>query len=139
MPYDYIFAINHFEHRLIAHSIWFIQNMLSNSTGCKLLFENQITRNSNYVCSLNYFNFYLHLFNSSVESRILLNECFAAQHPEHKWWNRELTLKCKFKCYVKPMKDPLGVSPSKGNQGATRGKEKIILTSVDWIYRYSAD
>ena len=26
--------------------------------------------------------------------------------------------------------DPLGVSPSKGNQGATRGKEKIILTSV---------
>ena len=46
------------------------------------------------------------------------------------WWNRELTLKCKFKCYVKPMKDPLGVSPSKGNQGTTRGKEKIILTSV---------
>ena len=29
--------------------------------------------------------------------------------------NRELTLKCKFKCYIKPMKDPLGVSPSKGN------------------------
>ena len=43
---------------------------------------------------------------------------------------RELTLKCKLKCYVKPMKDPLGVSPSKGNQGTTRGKEKIILTSV---------
>ena len=42
-----------------------------------------------------------------------------------KWWNRELTLKCKLKCYVKPMKDPLGVSPSKGNQGTTRGKEKI--------------
>ena len=47
-----------------------------------------------------------------------------------KWWNRELTLKCKLKCYVKPMKDPLGVSPGKGNQGTTRGKEKIILTSV---------
>ena len=32
---------------------------------------------------------------------------------------------------MKPMKgDPLGVSPSKGNQGATRDKEKIILTSV---------
>ena len=30
----------------------------------------------------------------------------------HKWSNRELTLKCKLKCYVKPMKDPLGVSPS---------------------------
>ena len=28
------------------------------------------------------------------------------------------------------MKDPLGVSPSKGNQGTTRGKENIILTSV---------
>ena len=28
------------------------------------------------------------------------------------------------------MKDPLGVSPSKGNQGTTRGKEKILLISV---------
>ena len=28
------------------------------------------------------------------------------------------------------MKDPLGVSPSKGNQGTTRGKAKILLTSV---------
>ena len=28
------------------------------------------------------------------------------------------------------MKDPLGVSPSKGKQGTTRGKEKILLTSV---------
>ena len=28
------------------------------------------------------------------------------------------------------MKDPLGVSPSKGNQGTTRGKEKIILVPV---------
>ena len=43
---------------------------------------------------------------------------------------QRLTLKCKLKCYVKPMKDPLGVSPSKGNQGTTRGKEKILLTSV---------
>ena len=32
-------------------------------------------------------------------------------------------MKCKLKCYVKPMKDPLGVSPNKGNQGTTRGKE----------------
>ena len=45
-----------------------------------------------------------------------------------KWWNRELTLKCKLKCYVKPMKDPLGVSPSKGNQGTTQGKENILST-----------
>ena len=29
------------------------------------------------------------------------------------------------------MKDPLGVSPSKGNRGTTRGKEKILLTSVE--------
>ena len=28
------------------------------------------------------------------------------------------------------MKDQLGVSPSKGNQGTTQGKEKIILTWV---------
>ena len=28
------------------------------------------------------------------------------------------------------MKNPLDVSPSEGNQGTTRGKEKIILTSV---------
>ena len=28
------------------------------------------------------------------------------------------------------MKDPLGVSPSKRNQGTTRGKEKFLLTSV---------
>ena len=45
--------------------------------------------------------------------------------------NRELTLKCKLKCYVKPMKDPLGISPGiKGNQGTTWGKEKFLLTSV---------
>ena len=44
--------------------------------------------------------------------------------------NRELTLKCKLKCYEKPMKDPLGVSPSKGNKGTTRGKEKFLLTLV---------
>ena len=31
---------------------------------------------------------------------------------------RELTLKCKFKCYFKPMNNPLGVSPSKGKQAA---------------------
>ena len=28
------------------------------------------------------------------------------------------------------MKDLLGIRPSKGNQGTTRGKEKILLTSV---------
>ena len=28
------------------------------------------------------------------------------------------------------MNNPLGVSPSKGKQGTTRGKEKILLTSV---------
>ena len=39
-------------------------------------------------------------------------------------------MKCKFKRYVKPMKDPLGVSPRKGNQGNIRGTEKLILTSV---------
>ena len=28
------------------------------------------------------------------------------------------------------MKDPLGVSPSKGNQGTTRGEETFLLTSA---------
>ena len=28
------------------------------------------------------------------------------------------------------MKDPLGVSPGRGNQGTTRGREKILLTLV---------
>ena len=28
------------------------------------------------------------------------------------------------------MKNPLGVSPSKGYQGTTQGKEKILMTSV---------
>ena len=42
----------------------------------------------------------------------------------------QYTLKCKLKCYGKAMKDQLGVIPSKGNQGTTRGKEKILLTSV---------
>ena len=28
------------------------------------------------------------------------------------------------------MKNPLGVSPSKGYEGTTRGKEKILTTSV---------
>ena len=31
---------------------------------------------------------------------------------------------------MKPTKDPLGVSPSKGNRGTKRGKEKILLISV---------
>ena len=31
---------------------------------------------------------------------------------------------------MKSTKDPLGVSPSKSNQGTTPGKEKILLTSV---------
>ena len=30
------------------------------------------------------------------------------------------------KVLLKPMNNPLGVSPRKGNQGTTRGKEKIV-------------
>ena len=58
------------------------------------------------------------LSSSRFESRICL-QSFSRQ-----------TKVDKLKCYVKPMKDPLGVSPSKGNQGTTRGKEKFLLTSV---------
>ena len=39
---------------------------------------------------------------------------------------QRINSKCKLKCYVKSMKNPLGVSPSKGNQGTTRSKEKIF-------------
>ena len=59
--------------------------------------------------------------------------CYITQEVQYGFlvrWNRELTLKCKLKCYVKLMKDPLDASPSKGNQGTTRGKEKILLNSV---------
>ena len=34
------------------------------------------------------------------------------------------TEKCKLTCYAKPMKDPLGISPSKGNQGTMPHKVK---------------
>ena len=34
------------------------------------------------------------------------------------------------KCYVKPMKDQLGVSPNNGNQGTPQGKEKILCSTI---------
>ena len=40
---------------------------------------------------------------------------------------RELTLKCKLKCYFKPMNNPLGVSPSKGKQGTSATRHNIHL------------
>ena len=36
---------------------------------------------------------------------------------------RTVTLKCKLECYVKPMKESLGVSPIKGNHGTTERKK----------------
>ena len=39
-------------------------------------------------------------------------------------------LKCKLKCDKKPMKDPLGVSPSKANQGTTRGKTAALIQDL---------
>ena len=69
--------------------------------------------------------------NLSYENEFCMQFHFHANQSHfRKCGNRELTLKCKLKCYEKPMKDPLGVSPSKGNQGTTRGKEKFLLTSV---------
>ena len=32
----------------------------------------------------------------------------------------------QIKVLIKPMNNPLGICPSKGNQGTTRGKEKIF-------------
>ena len=37
---------------------------------------------------------------------------------------RELTLKCKLKCYFKPTNNPLDVSPSKGNREPHEAKKK---------------
>ena len=34
---------------------------------------------------------------------------------------------------MKPMKDQLGVSPSKGNQGTTRDEEKILFYTSELI------
>ena len=42
---------------------------------------------------------------------------------------RELTLKCKLKCYFKPMNNPLGVSPSKGKQGTEVKRFFLCLVS----------
>ena len=36
----------------------------------------------------------------------------------------------KIKVLIEPTNNPLGVSPSKGNQGTTRGKEKIYQKRV---------
>ena len=33
----------------------------------------------------------------------------------NKWWNRELTLKCKV--LLDHMNNPMGINPSKGSQG----------------------
>ena len=71
-----------------------------------------------------------HLDSTISSKHIVLYECCAVLHYEHKWWNRELTPKWKLRCYVKPIKDLLDVSPIKGNQGTARSKEKILLTSV---------
>ena len=90
---------------------------------CKLLASN---RNVLADCFYAIHTHQLEFANTSLPTLV----CRVKAAYDHKWWNRELTLKCKLKCYVKPMKDPLGVSPSKGNQGTTRGKEKITLTSV---------
>ena len=40
------------------------------------------------------------------------------------------------KCYVKPMKDPMSVSPGKGNQRATRCKEKNIFLYLVWFSKF---
>ena len=47
---------------------------------------------------------------------------------------RELTLKCKLKCYFKPMNNPLGVSPSKGKQGTSCGSLfPFTRANAQWV------
>ena len=42
------------------------------------------------------------------------------------WWNRELTLKCKLKCYVKPMKDHWALALVKGIREPHEVKKKFF-------------
>ena len=42
------------------------------------------------------------------------------------WWNRELTLKCKLKCYEKPMKDPWALALVKGIREPHEVKKKFF-------------
>ena len=69
-------------------------------------------------------------FGLAVLNRVYNLTCFSLDQvktcPKQGMVLRELTLKCKLKCYFKAMNNPLGVSPSKGKQGTTRGKEKIF-------------
>ena len=44
------------------------------------------------------------------EEKVRIHMNVVPRGTKNKWWNTELTLKSKLKCYVKPMKDPLGVS-----------------------------
>ena len=53
-----------------------------------------------------------------------------------RWWNRELTLKCKLNCYhnVKPIKNPLGVSPRKGNIHIVCPRESWLQNKTSWTF-----
>ena len=54
------------------------------------------------------------------------NRPIATTQTNNNQWNRELTPKCKLKCYVKLMKDPLGVSPSKGIREPHEVQKKLF-------------
>ena len=43
---------------------------------------------------------------------------------------QKINSEVSIKVLLKPMNNPLGVSPGKRKQGTTRGKEKNLLTSV---------
>ena len=93
----------------------------------KILLQNSKIAVSQYICH----PLLVLLLVERSKHKLSWTMCLPAHtRPSLVWWNRELTLKCKFKCFMKPMKDPRGVSPSKGNQGTTRGKENFLLTSV---------
>ena len=39
---------------------------------------------------------------------------------------QKINAEVQIKVLIEPMNNPLGVSPSKGNQGTARGKEKVF-------------
>ena len=69
------------------------------------------------LLSISYLIFILAL-NPSILGRVQMNVVPRSTGNTNSG-TRELTLKCKLKCYFKPMNNTLGISPSKGKQGTT--------------------
>ena len=52
----------------------------------------------------------------------------------HKWWNRELTLKCKLKCYLNPWITHWALALIKGNREPHEAKKKYFDLGGNWTH-----